>query len=84
MGTLQWYFCFVLFLFFRAAPVAYGSPQAGGKSESQLPAYTTATPDLRRVCDLYHSSWQHWILNRLSRARVQTRILIDTNHVHYH
>ena len=23
----------------------------------------TATPDPNHVCDLYHTLWQHWILN---------------------
>ena len=26
-------------------------------------------PDPSHVCDLYHSSWQHWIPNPLSKAR---------------
>ena len=30
-------------IFFRAAPEAYGSSQAGIESELQLPVYTTAT-----------------------------------------
>ena len=34
---------FFFFSFFRAALVAYGSSQARGPSELQLPAYTTAT-----------------------------------------
>ena len=36
------------------------------------------------VCDLYHSSWQHLILNPLSEARDQTQILMATRQVHYH
>ena len=36
-------FCFVLFLLFRAAPVAHGHSQARGRSELQLLAYATAT-----------------------------------------
>ena len=36
------------------------------------------------VCDLYHSSRQHWILNPLSKARDPTHVLMDTNLVHYH
>jgi len=35
--------------------------------------------DLSRICDLYHSLWQPWILNPLSEARDQTCILMDTN-----
>ena len=39
----------------------------GIESELQLPVYSpaTATPDLHHVCDLHHSSQQHWILNRV-------------------
>ena len=33
-------------------------------------------PDLSRVFDLHHSSWQCWILNPLSKARDQTRKLM--------
>ena len=56
----------------------------GVKSELQLPAYTTATTaaqDLGLICDLYHSSWQCWILNPLRGARDQTQILMDTSWV---
>ena len=51
----------------------------GVKSELQLLAYAraTATLDLSRVCDLHHSSWQHWILNPLSKARDRTHVLMD-------
>ena len=52
------------------------------KSELQLPAYTTTTArqDPSRVCDLHHGSQQCWILNPLSGARDQTRILMDPSH----
>ena len=52
-------------------------PRLRVESELQMPAYTTATatPDPSFVCDLHHSSWQHWILNPLSKARDQTHIL---------
>ena len=45
--------------------------------ELQPPAYTTATAtqDPSRVCDL-RSSWQHQILNLLSKGRDRTCILI--------
>ena len=39
-------------------------PRLGVKS-----AYAAAAWDLSHVCDLHHSSWQHWILNPLSEAR---------------
>ena len=56
----------------------------GDESELQLPAYATARPDLSRICDLHHSSQQHWILNPLRKARDRTCIiLMDTSWVHY-
>ena len=60
-------------------------PRLGVESELQVPAYTTATamPDPSLICDLYPSIWQHWILNPLSEARDQTRVLMDISWVCY-
>ena len=74
-----------LFLFLQPHPQHTEVP-AGGlwvESELQLQVYTTATamPDPRGICNLYHSSWQHRILNPLSEARDRTRILMDTSEV---
>ena len=57
----------------------------GVEWELQLPAHTTATAtwDLRCVCDLHHSSQKCWIPDPLSKARDQTRILMDPSQVHY-
>ena len=55
---------------FRATPAAYGSSQAKG------PMW-----DLSLICDLHHSSRQRWILNRLSEARDQTCIFMDTSQI---
>ena len=59
------------FFLFRATLWHMEVPKLGTKSEVSLPAYTTPTAlrDLSHVCDLYHSSWQYWILNPLSEAR---------------
>ena len=48
-------------------------PGLGVELELQLPAYTTvtATPDPSHICDLQHSSWQRWVLNPLSEARME-------------
>ena len=58
-------------------------PRLGVESESelQLPACTTATatPDLSRICSLWHSSKKCWILNPVGEARDQTHILMDTS-----
>ena len=56
-------------------------PRLGVELELQLLACATATAtqDLSQVCDLHHSSWQHQILNPLSKARDQTHILMDTS-----
>ena len=46
-------------------------PRLGVELELQLLAYTTAMPGLSSVCNLYHSSWQCWILNPLSGAKIE-------------
>ena len=60
-------------------------PRLGVESELLLLAYTTvtATQDLSLVCDLHHSLCQHQILNPLSKARDQTRNLIDPNRIRF-
>ena len=56
-------------------------PRLGFKSEVQLLSYITVTAmqDPSCVCDLHHSSQQHWILNLLSEARDQTHNLMVTS-----
>ena len=58
-------------------------PRLGVESELLPMAFTTiaASPDLSRVCDLHHSSWQHQILNPLGEARGQTHNLLDASRV---
>ena len=70
---------------FRAAPTAYGGPQARGQIGAAASAYatTTATPDLSRICNLHHSLRQCWILNPLSEARDGTRVLTDASQIHF-
>ena len=69
------------FFFLGLHPRHMGVPSLGVESELLLLAYATATamPDPSRVCDLYHSSRQHWILNPLSEARDRIHILMDTS-----
>ena len=47
--------------------MAYGGFQARGPIGAV--ATFTATRDSSHVFDLKHSSWQHWILNPLSKTR---------------
>jgi len=81
-------FCFVfVFVFFFAFlephPRHVEVPRLGVQSELQPPAYTTATAvwDPSCICNLHNSSWQHQILNPLSEARDQTRILRNPSRV---
>ena len=55
-------------------------PSLGFKSELQLQACTTApaTPDPSHLCNWHYSLWQCGILNPLSEARDQTRIVTET------
>ena len=66
---------FFFFLVFLGPHVPHVEvPRLEAQLELQPPAYATATamPDLSRVCDLYHSPRQCWILNPLSEARDPT------------
>ena len=58
-------------------------PRLGVESELQLPAYTTtvATVDPSHICDLCCSLQQNQLLNPLSVAGDQTRILMNTSWV---
>ena len=40
--------------------------------------------DLSHVCDLHLSSWQHWILNPLCKARDRTHNLMVPSQIHFH
>ena len=59
-------------------------PRLVVKSELQLPACATATPDLNCICSLHRSLQQYWILNPLSKARDRTHILGGMNRVLNH
>ena len=53
-------------------------PRLGVQSELLPLAYAraTVTPDLSRICNLQHSSWQRQILNPLSEAKDRTQNLL--------
>ena len=57
----------------------------GVELELQLLACATATvmPDPNHICDLHHSSRQHWILNPLSEARDQTYNLMVPRQIRF-
>ena len=61
-------------------------PKLGVELELQLLAYTTATAtqDLSHVCNLHHSSLQHWILNPLRKTRDRTYNLMVPSWVRFH
>ena len=85
ISYFYFYLC-IYFVFSGPPPWHMEVPLLGVESELQLPACVTvtATPVLSRVCNLYHSSWQHHILNPLHEARDQTHVLVDTSRVCYH
>ena len=61
-------------------------PRLGVESELQPPAYAraTATPDLSRICNLHHNSWQRRILHPLSKAGDQTHNLMVLSRIRFH
>ena len=76
----------ILFVFLGPRPWHMEVPRLGFESEMQLLAYTTATamPDPSCICNLHNSSWQCQILNLLSEARDQTRVLMDASQIRFH
>ena len=79
----RYFYLFIYFVFLGLHLRHMEVPRLGVESELQLPAYTTSTTtsDPSHVRDLQHSSQQCWILNTLSKARDQTRNLMDTSWV---
>ena len=83
-------FCCSLFLVFLSFLGPYlrhmEVPMLGVELELQLIAYATATatPDLNHICDLNHSSQQHWILNPMLEARGRTRNLMVPSQICFH
>ena len=74
---------FLYFLLFMVTAAAYGSSQARGRIGAIAAGlhHSCSNADLSHVCDLHSSSWQHQILNPLSKAGDQTCILMDPSRV---
>jgi len=73
-------FFFFFFFFFAiswAAPVAYGGSQDRG-----LIGAVAASLCQSHVCNLHHSSQQHWIINPLSKGRDRTCNLMVPSRIH--
>ena len=80
---LRFFFFFLVLSFLGLHSQHMEVPRAGVQLELLPPAYTTATAtqNLSYVCDLHHSSRQHWILNPLSKAGDRTHILMNASWV---
>ena len=78
-----WLGGFFLFLFFFFFFLLFGGHSWLGVESLSAYAYSH-TWDLSYIYDLHHNSWQHWILNPLSKARDWTHIFMDTSQVRYH
>ena len=64
----------LFFLLFQATHEAYGSSQAKGEiGVVAAGLYHTAMQDPSRICNPYHSSQQHQILNLLGEARIKPK-----------
>ena len=78
------FFSFIFLSFRGPHPGAYGGFQTRGLTRAVaagLHHSHSKMRDLSRVCNLYHSSWQHWILNP-SEARDGTRNLMVPRRIH--
>ena len=71
ISSVSFYFFFFFFWLFRATPGAYESSQGRGPIGAAA-ASLQHSQDPSCICNLHHSSRQHWILNLLSEARDQT------------
>ena len=76
-------FFFWSFIFLGLHPWHMEVPRLGmNQSCSHRPTTTaTATPDMNRICDLQHRSWQCWIADPLSKARDHTCVLVDASQI---
>ena len=84
-GCILLFFNF-FFAFLGPHPWPMQVPRLGVEPELWLPAHTTATatPDLRCIGYLHHSSQRGQILNPLSEARNRTYNLMVPSWIHFH
>ena len=83
---MEYLFIYLLFIYYVFSGVQLQHlevPRLGAELELQPPAYVLAAWDLSLVCHLYHSSWQCWILNPLSKASDPICGLMGTSRVCY-
>ena len=80
--TMDNFFFFGLFFFFRAEATAYGGSQAKGPVRTVAAGLCTATATRApsHICDLHHSSRQHRILHPLSEPTSSWMLVGFTNH----
>ena len=69
---------------FRAAPTAYGGFQARGQIGAVASGLRHSHSTTSSVCNLQHSSQQHWILNPLTEARDRTHNLMVPSQIRFH
>ena len=78
---------FFFFFLLRAMHATYGNSQARGRigpAAAGLHHSHSNTGSKLHICDLHHSSWQHQILNPLSKTRDRNPILMDASRVRHH
>ena len=78
-------FWFLVFLLFRAAPVARGGSQARGLIRVAAVSlhHSHSNTRLSHICSLHHSSLQHQILNPWIEARDRTHSVIVPSQIHF-
>ena len=80
-GSILYQCSILVCLLFRAVPMAYGSSLARSQIGATTPGlhHSHSNPDPSHIYELHCSSSQYCILNLLSEARDQTRILMHTS-----
>ena len=80
------FFLFLVFCLFKAAPMAHGGSQVRGPFRATAPGqyHSHSNTGSEHVCKLHHSSWQCQILNPLSKARDWICKLMDPSRIRFH